>query len=328
MDDFVEYRNSSGILINTILLLLSVLQILLCFSSLGIAVRVMFKTKGNLLSSKGSSGSEIAIRDGLEYHARKDHLIHWLGNQRPNIIPLGLGGGNSPQKPNHKYPQPSFVAIQPILYPAPRPQLIPYPMMHPRAMIPMMQPHHPYAPSVISSSQFSFGPHPHQGPTHLVPLYRTTPTPSGVMMAPRSRRAGSATPVSSIASLSVAQDHHNRRQRRRAQGNRGLLPPGAMGSSIKSFHTQSILSSKAPSVISVAKTESEKNNEITEVTEVDVSRTYTGLDRSIADEYICAMNARKISSSGSVPVSSAVSGGDIDMEQDVGSDSEAEITRM
>jgi hypothetical protein len=54
--------------------------------------------------------------------------------------------------------------------------------------------------------------------------------------------------------------------------------------------------SKAPSVIS-AKTESEKNNEV-EITEVDVSRTYTGLDRDIAENYISVMGmySRKESS--------------------------------
>lgn len=289
----------------------------------------MFKSKGNLLSSKGSSGSEIAVRDGLEYHARKDHLIHWLGNQ-------------GPQKPisiNHQYPQPSFVAIQPVLYPSPR-MMMPYPI-HPRGMIPM-HPHHP----ILSPGQFSFGPQ-YPGPTHLVPLYRGTPTPSVMVQMPhppRSRRAGSATPVSSIASLSLAQDHHNRRQRRRPNGAGypRISPPGVTGSNNRIIHTHSLIS-KAPSVISIAKTESEKNNEV-EVAEVDVSRTYTGLDRSIADEYICAMNSRKVSaeSNSNPPMSMASSAISEEIRydrrgeeeimrdpgEDDGNDSEPEITRM
>jgi hypothetical protein len=96
---------------------------------------------------------------------------------------------------------------------------------------------------------------------------------------------------------------------------------------------------KAPSVISGKTERSEKNNEL-EVTEVDVSRiqdTYTGLDRSIAEEYISAMNLRKISSTDSSTHPVSMMGEDDDevvrreeeeVEAEDDDSSEPEITRM
>jgi len=105
----VEAQKTMGVYINAILLLLSLLEVLLCFSSFGIVIRALYKRRGHsdsssygsLLSyctSPQSRSSRIAIQEilgagsGPEYQARKDRLIRWLSliTNNPNsnsIVP-------------------------------------------------------------------------------------------------------------------------------------------------------------------------------------------------------------------------------------------------
>jgi hypothetical protein len=185
-----------------------------------------------------------------------------------------------------KYP--TLVAIQPVMYPHPQ---------H-RMMIPG-----PHPGMILTPHQYAFAPQIQIQP-QMIPycaVHGATPSTSSLIVASSGHKSkGGGGGSSSL--IMQGEDKRIIRRKGIASSNQNILqvvPTGrSMASnSVKSFDTRSRMSlSKAPSVIS-AKTESEKNNEV-EITEVDVSRTYTGLDRDIAENYISVMGmySRKESS--------------------------------
>lgn len=276
-DETLDKRRSAGNVINSLLLLASMLEVLLSFSTFGMAITVMCKSnyKASLLSSTGSSGSENAPRGDVvatEYQARKDRLLRWLGHQ-PRRQPFpGLPQPRGAYRPyvipaqsvhsSYMIPQPRPVFTLPPAYPIPHPAYSFIMPMHapapvPVVPLPMRRPTTPAAASHISTA------HHHQGTLLLVPdEYRMK---HQLQQIQQQHHAAAAAGVqrsrhSSVSNLSVATRRSSK---------------CSVASSSHKLNVRRIC---------------EETNKELEITEEEVSRTYTGLDRSIAEDFIAKMS--------------------------------------
>lgn len=327
------------------------LEVLLSFSTFGMAISVLCKSnyKPSLLSSTGSSGSENQAARGdiiatTEYQARKDRLLRWLGHQprrtafhglpqprgtlRPYVIPAQSVASSyvfpaAPSRPvftlppnypaSITIPHPAYSIIMPMHAPAPVP-VVPLPMRRPTT------------PAAASHHSAAHHHHQHQGTLLLVPEeYRMKHHLQQIQQQHHAAAAAAAAA-------------HNQRSRHSSVSN---LSVATRRSSKCSVASSSKLS---------ARRICEETNKELEITEEEVSKTYTGLDRSVAEDFIAhAMNDGNnnnmhnmindgCSTTASTEESVAAAGGDedeIDEEEHVGDDEgdnddepEQEISRL
>jgi hypothetical protein len=252
-EETFERRKSSGIAINAVLLLLAMLEILLTFCSLGIALRILCRSvPSSLFSNESGGGSQVTMHEilgtGPEYEARKDRLLRWLGHQRKNFLlssssPTTATVPQQQQRLQQQQQQhspsiislsgpgyrnvPHLVALQPA---QPRPNLY-HPQYHRQAI-----PAGPYGYPVLV-------------PVPLCPLPVRRPI----------------TPALDAGTMES-------KRRRRSNRDRESQHSGGTMSSKRSAHS--------------SKLRKKVREEKREVTEEEIGKTYTGLDRTMAEDFI------------------------------------------
>ena len=259
-EEIFESRKSSGIAINAVLLLLAMLEILLTFCSLGIALRILCRSQTSSLFSADSGGSQVTMHEilgtGPEYEARKDRLLRWLGHQRKNF----LLSSSSPQQRHqvqqqqqYRNPAPSLVSVTGPGYPGQRnsgglvPHLVALQPAQPRPIL--------YHPQYHHRQNQSMGPY---GYPVLVP----------VPFCPLPVRR----PITPAHESSPTESKRRRQERRESLNNSGST--GTV-SSKRSQQSSKKMRKKC-------KTEDKAN----EITDEEIGKTYTGLDRTMAEDFI------------------------------------------
>ena len=309
-EETFEKRKSSGIMINAILLLLSLLQILLSFCSFGIALRVLCsKPNGRALLSPGSAdgASEITMRReilgvGPEYYeARKDRLLRWLGHQGRtftnhtphgrSVLAKNIANSIYSHKMAEKRLYPRFVALQqspsanymqssPAHHQQPIPFVIPAPISAPLQRSIIIPPGPLSLPAPVPPP-YHHHHHPHYPQSLIVPII---PLPV--------RQPRSVTPVS------VANSYERRNggivkghRRRRGYTSSALSSSSVGGRSKRSNASSTVFPSRRRREIiereqAAAEAAIDNQEKDVEITEEELSKTYTGLDRAVAEEFI------------------------------------------
>ncbi|CAL8142563.1 unnamed protein product [Orchesella dallaii] len=278
-DETLDRRRSAGNIINSLLLLSSMLEVLLSFSTFGMAISVLCKSsyKASLLSSTGSSGSENPasremITSTTEYQARKDRLLRWLGHQRRPFP--GLPHPRGTLRP-YVIPAQS-VASSYVLPAAPPRPVFTLPPNYPASIT---IPHPAY--SIIMPMH-----HPTHMPVVPLPMRRPT-TPAAASHASVHAAAAAHANAHAHAHAHAHAGHHH--------GTLLLVPDDlrkhrSRQSSVSNLSVATRRSSKcsvaSSSKMSVARRICEEKNKEVEITEEEVSKTYTGLDRSVAEDFI------------------------------------------
>lgn len=296
-DETLDRRRSAGNVINSLLLLSSMLEVLLSFSTFGMAISVLCKSnyKASLLSSTGSSGSENqvargeAIATNTEYQARKDRLLRWLGHQprrsvfpglpqprgnyRPYVIPAQSVSSSYLYPASHRpvftlppnyptsitIPHPGYSIIMPMPAPTHMP-IVPLPMRRPTT--PAAASHHGSHGAHHHPHHPHHHPHSHQGTLLLVPEeYRMKHQLQQIQQQHHAAAAAAAA---------------NHRSRHSSVSNLSVATRRSSKCSVASSSTK----------LSVQRRICEETNKELEITEEEVSKTYTGLDRSVAEDFI------------------------------------------
>ncbi|CAG7726736.1 unnamed protein product [Allacma fusca] len=243
-----EKRKSSGIAITAVLQLLALLQILLCFCSLGITLRVICINsyyKRNFLMQDSSDGSYVTKKEiaGQEYEAKTDRLLCWLGYQKRQYFTRQLK--TTAQSVNRHPVRPQ---LEPRLYT----RLIP--ARAPAVQIPLQQHCNSLVfpkPYAIADPRSILAPH---GLPPLIPF--RAPLIMSLVPFPKCRP-------------------------------RSLGPPSIDNSSIKrrkvvSYCVNSLQDKRTGNAL--LQMSDDKSHEV--ITEEEVEKTYTGLDREIAEKFI------------------------------------------